>query len=160
MAITLLQLRVFYAMKDARTPTFIQLAMVAVRVPLLLLVPALVGPEHVVAGLMIATSTTYLIGWLAGTIALRRKLGVRSGPDAGRTVARMALVSAVAAILGWVAVSLAGRSLGQSIPGSLGTVVLGTVVIGSAVVAGAVVVGVPEVRGALAGVRARLGRSR
>ena len=53
MAITLLQLRVFYAMKDARTPTFIQLAMVAVRVPLLLLVPVLVGPEHVVAGLMI-----------------------------------------------------------------------------------------------------------
>jgi putative peptidoglycan lipid II flippase len=160
MAITLLQLRVFYAMKDARTPTFIQLAMVAVRVPLLLLVPTLVGPEHVVAGLMIATSTTYLMGWLAGSIALRRKLGVASGPDAGRTVALMAMVSAVAAVLGWVAVSLAGRSLGQSIPGSLGAVVLGTVVIGSAVVAGAVVVGVPEVRDAVAGVRARLGRPR
>jgi len=160
MAVTLLQLRVFYAMKDARTPTFIQLAMVAVRVPLLLLVPALVEPEHVVAGLMIATSTTYLMGWLAGSIALERKLGVRAGPDAGRTVARMALVSLVAGVLGWVAVSLAGRSLGESVPGSLGTVVLGTVVIGSAVVAGAVVVGVPEVRAALTGVRARLGRPR
>jgi putative peptidoglycan lipid II flippase len=160
MAVTLLQLRVFYAMKDARTPTFIQLAMVAVRVPLLLLVPVLVGPEHVVAGLMIATSTTYLMGWLAGSFALQRKLGVRSGPDAGRTVARMAVVSALAAVLGWVAVSLAGRSLGDSVPGSLATVVLGTVVIGSAVVAGAVVVGVPEVRAALTVVRARLGRSR
>jgi putative peptidoglycan lipid II flippase len=160
MAITLLQLRVFYAMKDARTPTFIQLAMVAVRVPLLLLVPVLVGPDDVVAGLMIATSTTYLMGWLAGSIALRRALGVRSGPDAGRTVARMALVSLVAGVLGWAAVSLAGRALGESVPGSLGTVVLGTVVIGSAVVAGAVVVGVPEVRGALTGVRARLGRPR
>jgi putative peptidoglycan lipid II flippase len=160
MAVTLLQLRVFYAMKDARTPTFIQLAMVAVRVPLLLLVPALVGPDHVVAGLMIATSTTYLMGWLAGSIALRRTVGVRSGPEAGRTVARMALVSLVAGVLGWVAVSLAGRALGESVPGSLGTVVLGTVVIGSAVVAGAVVVGVPEVRAALTGVRARLGRSR
>jgi putative peptidoglycan lipid II flippase len=160
MAVTLLQLRVFYAMKDARTPTFIQLAMVAVRVPLLLLVPALVGPDRVVAGLMIATSVTYLMGWLAGSIALRRKLGVRSGPDAGRTVARMTLVSGVAAVLGWVAVSLAGRSLGESVPGSLGAVLLGTVVIGSAVVAGAVMVGVPELRDALAGVRARLGRSR
>jgi putative peptidoglycan lipid II flippase len=160
MAITLLQLRVFYAMKDARTPTLIQVAMVAVRVPLLLLIPALVGPEHVVAGMMVATSVTYVAGWLVGSIALQRKLGVRSGPDAGRTVARMALVSAAAAVLGWVAVSLAGRSLGQSVPGSLGTMVLGTVVIGSAVVAGAVVVGVPEVRAALAGVRARLGRSR
>src|SRR3712207_1135210 len=119
MAVTLLQLRVFYAMKDARTPTFIQLAMVAVRVPLLLLVPVLVGPEHVVTGLMIATGTTYLMGWLAGSIALRRSLGVRSGPDAARTVARMTLVSTVAGVLGWAAVSLAGRGLGQSVPGSL-----------------------------------------
>jgi putative peptidoglycan lipid II flippase len=160
MAITLLQLRVFYAMKDARTPTFVQLAMVAVRVPLLLAVPALVAPEHVVAGLMIATSTTYLIGWLAGSIALQRTLGVRTGPEARHTIVRMALVSVVAAALGWAAVSLAGRALGESVPGSLGTVVLGTVVTGSAVVAGAVVAGVPELRGVLAGVRARLGRSR
>ena len=44
MAVTLLQLRVFYAMKDARTPTLIQLGMVAVRVPLLLLVPTSSSP--------------------------------------------------------------------------------------------------------------------
>ena len=160
MAVTLLQLRVFYAMKDARTPTLIQVAMVAVRVPLLLLVPVLVGPEHVVAGLMMATSATYVAGWVIGAVVLQRKLGVRANREAGQTVARMALVSAVAAVLGWVAVSLAGRSLGESVPGSLGAVVLGTVVIGSAVVAGAVAVGVPELRDALAGVRARLGRPR
>jgi putative peptidoglycan lipid II flippase len=160
MAVTLLQLRVFYAMKDARTPTLIQVAMVAIRVPLLLLVPVLVGPQHVVAGLMIATSATYAAGWLVGGIALRRMLGVRSGADARHTIVRMTLVSGAAAALGWAAVSLAGRSLGESVPGSLGTLVLGTVVIGSAVVAGAVVAGVPELRGALAGVRARLGRSR
>jgi putative peptidoglycan lipid II flippase len=160
MAVTLLQLRVFYAMKDARTPTLIQVAMVAVRVPLLLLVPVLVGPEHVVAGLMIATSATYAVGWVVGAIALDRRLGVRSNAEAGQTVARMAMVSTVAGVLGWVAVSLAGRSLGESVPGSLGIVLLGTVVIGSAVVAGAVAVGVPEVRAALGGVRARLGRSR
>ena len=39
MAVTLLQLRVFYAMKDARTPTLLQIGMVAVRVPLLLAGP-------------------------------------------------------------------------------------------------------------------------
>jgi putative peptidoglycan lipid II flippase len=160
MAVTLLQLRVFYAMKDARTPTLIQVAMVAVRVPLLLLVPVLVGPEQVVAGLMIATSVTYVAGWVIGSVVLQRKLGVRATREAGQVVARMALVSLVAGVLGWAAVSLAGRSLGESVPGSLGAVVLGTVVIGSAVVAGAVLVGVPEVRDAVAGVRARLGRSR
>ena len=66
MAVTLLQLRVFYAMKDARTPTLIQVGMVAVRVPLLLLVPVLVGPAHVVAGLMLVTSITYVAGWVIG----------------------------------------------------------------------------------------------
>ena len=38
-AITMLQLRVFYAMTDSRTPTFIQLFTVAVKIPLLLVCP-------------------------------------------------------------------------------------------------------------------------
>ena len=36
LAVTLVQMRVFYAMKDARTPTLINLIMVVVRVPILL----------------------------------------------------------------------------------------------------------------------------
>jgi putative peptidoglycan lipid II flippase len=160
MAVTLLQLRVFYAMKDARTPTLIQLGMVVVRVPLVLLVPVLVEPRHVVAGLMLATSLTFVAGWVIGDVALRRRLDRTRSSDAADSVVRMTVVTGVAGALGWAAVSLAGRTFGDSIPGSLGTVVLGTVVIGSAVVAGAVVAGVPELRGALAGVRARLGRPR
>ena len=76
LAVTLLQLRVFYAMKDARTPTLIQVGMVAVRVPLLLLVPvARRSPTDVVAGLMLVTSITYVAGWVIGDLALRRRLG-------------------------------------------------------------------------------------
>src|SRR4029450_9907265 len=71
LAVTLLQLRVFYAMKDARTPTLIQVGMVAIRVPLLLLVPVVVGPDQVVAGLMVVTSLTYVAGWLIGHHTLR-----------------------------------------------------------------------------------------
>ncbi|WP_222266708.1 murein biosynthesis integral membrane protein MurJ [Modestobacter marinus] len=160
MAMTLLQLRVFYAMKDARTPTLIQLVMVAVRTPLLLLVPVVVADQHVVAGLMVVTSTTYVVGWVAGSIALSRVLGVRGNGAAIGTVVRMAAVSLVAGALGWGATAATERVVGDSLPGSLATVVLGTVVIGVAVLAGAVVAGVPEVRGAWAGVRARLGRSR
>ena len=158
MAVTLLQLRVFYAMKDARTPTLIQVAMVAVRVPLLLLVPVVVGPDHVVAGLMVATSATYVAGWVVGNVALRRALGTGVSAGAQGTVLRMAAVAAVAALLGWLVVHLTDGVLGHSVPGSLATVVLGTVVIGIAVVAGAVVAKVPEVSGLAAGVRARLGR--
>ena len=38
---TLVQMRVFYAMKDARTPTLINAIMVGVRIPLLILCASL-----------------------------------------------------------------------------------------------------------------------
>jgi putative peptidoglycan lipid II flippase len=160
MAVTLLQLRVFYAMKDARTPTLIQLVMVAVRVPLVLLVPVLVQPRHVVAGLMLVTSITFVVGWVVGDVALRRRLGTLRGRRVLGSLLRLTVVTVVAGLLGWAAVAALDGTLGRSVPGSLGTVLVGTVVIGVAVVAGAVAVKVPEVTGALAGVRARLGRPR
>ncbi|MBN1094485.1 murein biosynthesis integral membrane protein MurJ [Blastococcus sp. TML/M2B] len=158
MAVTLLQLRVFYAMKDARTPTLIQLGMVAVRVPLLLLVPAVVGPEHVVAGLMLATSITYLAGWVLGDLALRRRLGALRTRATLLQVARVAAASLAAALLGLLVLIVTDDLFGSSTAGSLGRVAVGTVVIGAAALAGLVVARVPELRGPLAAVRARIGR--
>lgn len=158
MAVTLLQLRVFYAMKDARTPTLIQVGMVVVRVPLLLLVPVLVEPRHVVAGLMLATSVTYLAGWALGHLALRRPLAGAEGGGALGPVLRMALVALVAAGLGWLAVRVTEDALGTSVAGSLGTVLVGTVVVGVTALAGFVLARIPELRAPLAAVRARLGR--
>jgi putative peptidoglycan lipid II flippase len=163
MAVTLLQLRVFYAMKDARTPALIQVGMVAVRVPLLLLVPVLVGPEHVVAGLTLATSVTYLAGWAFGHVALRRHLGTtdpgrsRAGGTLG-PVLRMTLAAAVGALAGELVVRVTDDALGTSVTGSLGTVLVGTVVVGATTLAGFVLARVPELREPLAAVRARLGR--
>ncbi|WP_448626263.1 murein biosynthesis integral membrane protein MurJ [Geodermatophilus sp. URMC 64] len=160
MAITLLQLRVFYAMKDARTPTLIQLGMVAVRVPLLLLVPVVADPEHVVAGLMLVTSLTYVAGWILGDVALRRTLGALPTRESLAPVLRIALVSAAAGLVGWGAVALLDHVLGTSVAGSLVTLLVGTVVIGVAVAGGLVLARVPEVREPLEAVRARLGRGR
>jgi putative peptidoglycan lipid II flippase len=158
MAVTLLQLRVFYAMKDARTPTLIQLGMVAVRVPLLIAVPALVEPRHVVAGLMLATSITYVAGWVLGDVALRRRLGGLQTRETFMPLTRMALSSAVAGLVGWVVVRLTDDLFGTSTAGSLVTVLVGTVVIGGAALAGLVITRVPEIREPLAAVRARSGR--
>jgi putative peptidoglycan lipid II flippase len=160
MAITLLQLRVFYAMKDARTPTLIQLGMVAVRVPLLLLVPVAVEPEHVVAGLMLVTSLTYVAGWALGDLALRKVLGAVRTRETLVPVLRIAGVSAAAGLLGWAVVAVLGHVLGTSVAGSLGTLLVGTVVIGVAVAAGFVIARVPEVREPLAAVRSRIGGGR
>jgi putative peptidoglycan lipid II flippase len=158
MAVTLLQLRVFYAMKDARTPTLIQVGMVAVRVPLLLLVPRVVGPEHVVAGLMLVTSVTYLAGWVLGHVALQRTLGGLRTRETLGPVLRMVLAAAVAGLLGWLVVEVTDDALGESVGGSLGTLVIGTVVVGVTALAGFVLARVPELREPLSAVRARLGR--
>jgi putative peptidoglycan lipid II flippase len=158
MAVTLLQLRVFYAMKDARTPTLIQVGMVAVRVPLLLLVPVLVGPDAVVAGLMLATSLTYLAGWLIGHVALRRRLGTLRTRATMVPVATVAAVSVAAGLLGWLVLRLVDDVLGDTVAGSLAALLIGTVVIGVATVTGLVLARVPEVREPLAAVRSRLGR--
>jgi putative peptidoglycan lipid II flippase len=160
MAVTLLQLRVFYAMKDARTPTLLQLGMVAVRVPLLLLVPVVVPPEHVVAGLMLVTSLTYVAGWALGHVALNRRLGRLRATGTLGTVLRVAAASVVAALVGWGVVRVTDDALGTSVGGSLGTLLIGTVVIGVAALAGIVLARVPETRAPLAAVRARLGRGR
>jgi putative peptidoglycan lipid II flippase len=158
MAVTLLQLRVFYAMKDARTPTLIQVGMVAIRVPLLLLVPVLFEPEQVVAGLMLVTSITYVAGWVIGDLVLRRRLGGLATKETFEPVARMIVVSAVAGGVGWLALNVSDDLLGSSSASSLGKVLIGTVVIGGVALAGLVVARVPEVREPLAAVRARTGR--
>jgi putative peptidoglycan lipid II flippase len=158
MAVTLLQLRVFYAMKDARTPTLIQIGMVAVRVPLLLLVPVLVEPDQVVAGLMLATSVTYVAGWVIGDIALRRRLGGLRTRETFGPVLRMAAASAVAAGVGLLVRNVTDDLVGTGPTGSLVTVVLGTVVTGGVALAGLVIARVPEIREPLAALRGRRGR--
>ena len=155
MAVTLLQLRVFYAMKDARTPTLLQIGMVAVRVPLLLLVPVVAPPEDVVAGLMLVTGVTYVAGWLFGDLALRRRLGSLQTRQTFGPVARIAAVSAVAGGIGWLVLNVTDDLLGAGAAGSLARVLIGTVVIGGAALAGLVVARVPEIREPLAAIRSR-----
>jgi putative peptidoglycan lipid II flippase len=158
MAVTLLQLRVFYAMKDARTPTLIQVGMVAVRVPLLLLVPAVVGPDDVVAGLMLVTSVTYVAGWVIGHVALHRRLGGLRTRETLGPVLRMAVASAVAGAAGWLVQNVTNDLVGTSPAGSLVTVLVGTVVVGGVALAGLVIARVPEIREPLAALRGRRGR--
>jgi putative peptidoglycan lipid II flippase len=74
-AITLLQTRVFYAMTDNRTPFFVQLFTVVVKVALMLLCPLLLPSEQVVLGLAVANSLSFVAGAALGQVLLRRRLG-------------------------------------------------------------------------------------
>ena len=73
-AVTLVQMRVFYAMKDARTPALINAIMVGVRIPLLILCASL-DERLIIPGMAVATSISYLVGAIAGEIWLRARYG-------------------------------------------------------------------------------------
>ncbi|SNR27689.1 putative peptidoglycan lipid II flippase [Haloechinothrix alba] len=74
-ALVMLQLRVFYALKDARTPTLIMLVMTAVKVPLLYLCPILLAPHQIVLGAMLVNSLTFVVGAFLGQVWLWARLG-------------------------------------------------------------------------------------
>ncbi|MEP6560076.1 MAG: murein biosynthesis integral membrane protein MurJ [Nakamurella sp.] len=95
-AVTLVQMRVFYAMKDARTPTIINAIMVAVRVPLLVLCASL-DDSLVIPGMAVATSISYLAGAIAGEIWLRARYGPMGTRRTLVTLVKMTVAGAAGA---------------------------------------------------------------
>jgi putative peptidoglycan lipid II flippase len=109
-AVTMLQLRVFYAMADARTPTMIMLMITAVKVPMLLACPVLLDDADVVLGLTFVNAFSFVLGAVIGQLWLRLRLGRVPTAQVLVTVGKV-LVAAVPAIGAAVAVrSLPGPS--------------------------------------------------
>jgi len=105
-AVMMLQLRVFYALTDSRTPTMIQLVVVSAKVPLLLACPVLLPPEQVVLGLLAANSASFVLGAVLGQVLLRRRLvTVRSAQVLG-TVWRTTLAGVTGGLAAYAAVGL------------------------------------------------------
>lgn len=97
-AITMLQLRAFYAMRDARTPTWINVIMVAVRSVLCYLVLATLEPHDLVLGVTAAMSASFLVGAIIGQIWLRVRLGPLRTRETMAGVLRAVVASAIAAV--------------------------------------------------------------
>ncbi|GAA0529407.1 lipid II flippase MurJ [Saccharopolyspora subtropica] len=74
-AITMLQLRAFYALTDARTPTWINLVMVAVRSALCYVALAVLDPRDLVIGVTAAMSLSFVVGAVVGQLWLRWRVG-------------------------------------------------------------------------------------
>lgn len=151
-ALTLLHMRVFYANKDARTPTLINLSMVSVRVPVALLIPVLVDPVDVVPALGAANALSFIVGAVVGQTLLRRRFGhidTRRVLRTGATVTGFAALGAAVAyfVAGWV-VPDADTTLG-----SLLVIGMGSVIVGIVVVVGLWLVRLPEIGNTVAGLR-------
>ena len=132
LSVTLVQMRVFYAMKDGRTPTLINLIMVIVRVPLMLFCLTL-DTDHVVPGLAIATVLSYVVGAVVGEFWLRARFGDMRTRRLLVTFAKMAVASAVGAAVAWFVVK---STVGLHPSGSMRALL--TLLVG-AVVGGAVI---------------------
>jgi putative peptidoglycan lipid II flippase len=128
-ALVMLQLRVFYAMRDGRTPTLINAYMVGTKVLLVLVSNAVFqAPDgtninkhpsvHAVEWLNISTSLSYVVGAIIGHIYLTRRLGRLGFRRVGRTVTQIALASAVAGLAAWAVVATARHAFGAAHLGS------------------------------------------
>ncbi|QWF80492.1 putative peptidoglycan biosynthesis protein MviN [Amycolatopsis sp. CA-230715] len=129
-ALVMLQLRVFYAMKDARTPTLIMIVMTVAKIPLLYLCPALLDPDHIVLGAMMVNAMTFVVGAILGQVWL----WVRLGNLRSKRVLGVILFTLFASVLGVVAAWLVGlvvpSTLGVTIGAWLKLVLQGLVGIG------------------------------
>jgi putative peptidoglycan lipid II flippase len=127
-AIVMLQLRVFYAMKDAMTPTVIMLIMMAVKVPLSYLCPEVLEPRAVVYGLTFVNSFTFVVGAVIGELWLRSRLGRLGTGRVLRTLVKTLVASTWGAGVALAVTLLFRATLGpDSVLGAWLSLVLGAV---------------------------------
>jgi len=127
LAMTLVQMRVFYAMKDGRTPTMINGIMVAVRVPLLLL-SMLLAPRWVIPGLALATAISYMVGAVVGEIWLRARFGRMGTTRTLITIGKMLVSSIVGGAAAFVVVRLTIGVTPTNVGSGIAIVLVGGVV--------------------------------
>ncbi|MGI8869294.1 MAG: murein biosynthesis integral membrane protein MurJ [Mycobacteriales bacterium] len=158
-AVTLLQMRAFYAIKDARTPTLINGVMVTMRVILALLVPILIPSGDVAAGLAFVNSVSFVPGAILGEWLLRRRFGQLQTRAVLQTVLRVAIAAAVGGVLAWLALDQTYAGLGHGRASTLVGIVCGCTIGGVVALALCVWLRVPEVTSAVRKVAGRLSRA-
>jgi len=144
---------VFYAMRDAKTPTIINICMVATKVALVLIVAETAHGDHVIEALNIATSVSYVVGAVIGHRMLTRRFGRLGFSRVVRTIVRIGIASILggAAALGMVLVgtAIAGHGRTGGLIGLVGGSVAGLAVL----LAAAWRMRIPEVREIVAAAR-------
>nr|WP_245548457.1 murein biosynthesis integral membrane protein MurJ [Gordonia araii] len=97
-AMTLVQLRVFYAREDAWTPTAMVIGITAVKVGSSFLGPVLFDdPDMIIRWLALSNGLGYLVGAIVGHYLLRSHLGNERMPAVARTTV-ITLVASLAAV--------------------------------------------------------------
>ena len=112
-AITMMQMRVFYALKDARTPTLIMVIMTVVKAGLSALCLMIDDPALVLYALVFINSLSFVVGWLVGELWLRHRLGPLGSKRFLVTLGKTVMASLIGGGLAWVT----GLGIDAAIPG-------------------------------------------
>nr|WP_245569700.1 murein biosynthesis integral membrane protein MurJ [Gordonia shandongensis] len=122
-AMTLVQLRVFYAREDAWTPTLMVVGITGVKIAASYLGAAVFSdPEMVVRWLSFANGLGYLVGAVVGQILLHKRLGVARLSDVARTTLMTIGVSVATAVVVWAVAELTGLARMSTHAGKIGSV--------------------------------------
>jgi putative peptidoglycan lipid II flippase len=140
-AITMMQMRAFNAMKDARTPTLIMLAMTIIKVLLAYLLPLVLAADDVVFGLTAVNSLTFVVGWLVGEIWLRHRLGPLGSRRFLSTLGKTLTASVVGGGVAW----LVAFGIDAVIPGPAGAGTGWLQLLGGGVIGGFAIFGLMSV---------------
>jgi putative peptidoglycan lipid II flippase len=120
-----LQLRVFYAMHDSRTPALISVVTMAINITANLIALAILPPQHVVAGLGAGFGLASLVGTVIAWRVLSRRIGGLDGRRVGSALARM-YAATIPGVIFAVAVSvMVGAVVPEGRIAALLTVALG-----------------------------------
>ena len=145
-AMVMLQLRVFYADNNTRTPAVIALVMVVAKTVLVLLASLSASDERLVLAVCAAGSFSYVCGAVLGHILLRKRYGLLGFRRVQATVGR---ISAAAILAGGCALALVVAVQNRVPEPRLAAVISlsAGAAVGAVVLLGACkVVGVPEIR--------------
>ncbi|SFS85197.1 murein biosynthesis integral membrane protein MurJ [Saccharopolyspora flava] len=115
-ALTMMQMRTFNALNDARTPTLIMVVMTVAKVLLAVLVAAILPSDQIVFGLTFVNSFTFIVGWLVGEAWLRHRLG----PLGSRRFLATAGKSLIASVIGGLAAWGVAVGIDALVPGAAG----------------------------------------
>jgi len=161
-AMTLVQLRVFYAREDPWTPTVMVVGITGVKVVASYLGTVLFDdPDLVVRWLALSNGLGYLVGAIVGHQLLRRRLGAFRMKDVYRTTVVTIVTSTLVAAAVWAvseASGLAGLSSGHGKVGSLAYLMITAVVVLGIVYSGLAAFKVPDVVAIFDAVQRLLGR--
>lgn len=122
-----IQLRAFLALRDSRTPFFVNVFVTAVNVAADVGLYYLLPPRSRVVGLAIGFSLSYAVGTLVFSRILRRRLGPAPQPVA-QTHVRLAAAALVAAVPTYGAARLLTAGLGLGVEAALAASVVAVVI--------------------------------